>query len=85
HVQLEFFSPNLTSHMQPNDAGIICCFKAHYRQAFCKQEIDLDEAEERNIYKIMLWEAMLMAKEAWDTVTPLTIQHCWAHCGIQGD
>ncbi|KIK12672.1 hypothetical protein PISMIDRAFT_75227, partial [Pisolithus microcarpus 441] len=83
HVQLEFFLPNLTSHVQPNDAGIIHSFKAHYRQSFCQREIDLDNAGEREIYKITLHEAMVMAKEAWDAVTPITIKHCWDHCGIQ--
>ena len=30
NICMEFFSPNLTSHIQPMDAGIIWCFKAHY-------------------------------------------------------
>jgi hypothetical protein len=29
NIQLEFFEPNLTSYVQPCDAGIIRCFKAH--------------------------------------------------------
>ena len=77
--------PNLTSLVQPLDAGIIQCFKALYCQAFCKHAIDLDEASECNIFKIDLHEAMLMAKEAWAQVTPETIKHCWDHTGIQGD
>ncbi|KAH7929555.1 DDE-domain-containing protein [Leucogyrophana mollusca] len=85
HVQLEFFEPNLTSFVQPLDAGIIRCFKAHYRRAFCNRAIDLDEAGERDIYKINILEAMLMAKEAWDAVEPSTIKHCWDHTGIQAD
>ncbi|KIJ04375.1 hypothetical protein PAXINDRAFT_122841 [Paxillus involutus ATCC 200175] len=85
HIQLEFFEPNLTSFVQPLDAGVIRCFKALYRRAFCRRAIDLDEAGERNIYKINLREAMLMAKEAWDAVDSTTIQHCWNHCGIQAD
>jgi hypothetical protein len=85
HIQLEFFQPNLTSFVQPLDAGVIQCFKALYRRAFCKCAIDLDEVGERLIFKIDLREAMLMAKEAWDKVTPETIQHCWNHTGIQGD
>ncbi|KAN0141450.1 hypothetical protein V8E53_000695 [Lactarius tabidus] len=28
---------------------------------------------------------MLMAKEAWDTVHPTTIKHCWDHTSIQHD
>ena len=85
HIQLEFFAPNLTSFIQPLDAGIIWCFKALYHKAFCKHAIDLDEASEHNIFKIDLHEAMLMAKEAWAQVTPETIKHSWDHTGIQAD
>jgi len=85
HIQMEYFEPNLTSFVQPLDAGVIQCFKAHYRQAFCRQAIDLDEAGERDIYKITIHEVMLMAKEAWGAVQPTTIQHCWDHCRIQPD
>ncbi|KIJ12770.1 hypothetical protein PAXINDRAFT_35336, partial [Paxillus involutus ATCC 200175] len=85
HIQLEFFKPNLTSFVQPLDAGVIRCFKALYRRSFCDRAIDLDEAGQRDIYKINLREAMLMAKEAWDVVDPQTIQHCWNHAGIQAD
>ncbi|KAH7925285.1 DDE-domain-containing protein [Leucogyrophana mollusca] len=83
NIDLEFFEPNLTSFVQPLDAGIIRCVKAHYRRSFCRRAIDLDEAGERDIYKINLLEAMLMAKDAWDSVEPSTIKHCWDHAGIQ--
>src|SRR4051812_20006456 len=73
NVQLEFFEPNLTSFVQPLDAGIIRCFKAHYQHAFCLCALDLDKAGEPEIYKINLLEAMLMAKEAWDAITDTTI------------
>ncbi|KIN97777.1 hypothetical protein M404DRAFT_31983 [Pisolithus tinctorius Marx 270] len=85
HIQLELFKLNLTSFIQPLDAGIIRCFKALYRREFCKRAIDLDEAGEHSIFKIDLHEAMLMAKGAWDSVTSETIQHCWAHTAIQAD
>ena len=83
NIRIVFFEPNLTPFVQPLDAGVIRCLKAHYRQAFCKRAIDLDEAGEREIYKIKLLEAMIMAKMAWKEVLPLTIEHCWAHTGIQ--
>ncbi|CAE6455366.1 unnamed protein product [Rhizoctonia solani] len=31
NIQVEFLPPNLTSWIQPMDAGIIQCFKSHYR------------------------------------------------------
>ena len=30
NIQVENFKPNLTMHIQPNDQGLICCFKAYY-------------------------------------------------------
>ncbi|KIK74163.1 hypothetical protein PAXRUDRAFT_176505, partial [Paxillus rubicundulus Ve08.2h10] len=30
NIDLEFFEPNMTALIQPCDAGIICCVKAHY-------------------------------------------------------
>ncbi|KLO10496.1 DDE-domain-containing protein [Schizopora paradoxa] len=83
NVRLEFFEPNMTSFVQPLDAGIIRCMKAHYRSAFCNRAIDLDEAGEREVYKINLLEAMLMAKAAWYKVKPETIANCWNHAKIQ--
>ncbi|KAG6885130.1 hypothetical protein C0995_009563, partial [Termitomyces sp. Mi166 len=67
----------------PLDAGIIQCIKAHYRCAFCGRALDLDEAGERDIYKINLLEGMLMVTEAWNTIDSETIQNCWDHTEIQ--
>lgn len=83
NIRLEYFEPNLTSFVQPCDAGIIRCVKAHYRRAYCLRAIELDEANEHDIYKIDLLEAMLMVKDAWHAVTAETIKHCWNHTGIQ--
>lgn len=83
NIQLEWFKPNLTSHVQPLNAGIIWCFKAHYRWAFCIHALDHDDAGESDIYKINLLEAMLMAREAWNEVSAMTIKNCWDHTGIQ--
>ena len=73
----------MTSFVQPLDQGIIRCFKAHYRKAFCLRAIEFDDAGADDIYKIKLLEAMLIAKEAWDTVSPETIKNCWKHTDIQ--
>ncbi|EJC97600.1 CENP-B/ARS binding protein-like protein, partial [Fomitiporia mediterranea MF3/22] len=83
HIHLEFFAPNMTPFIQPLDAGIIRTFKALYRRAFCKRAVDLDEAGERDIYKINLLEAMLMTNSAWDRVDASTIRNCWKHSGLQ--
>ena len=84
NIRIEFFEPNLTSYVQPLDAGIIRCFKAHYRRQFCARAIDLDEAGEYDIFQINLLEAIKMAQNAWNAVTNETIAHCWKHTKIQG-
>ena len=82
-MRLEFFEPNMTAYVQPLDARIIQCVKAHYRQAFCLCAIELNDAGEDDIYKINLLEVMLMVKDAWKAVTPETIVNCWNHMKIQ--
>jgi hypothetical protein len=81
NIWLMYFQPNLTLHVQPLDAGIIHCFKAHYHCAFCLCAIEL--AEELDIYEINLLEVVTMVKEAWDAVSTDMIQNCWSHAGIQ--
>jgi len=83
NIQLEFFEPNLTSFVQPLDAGIIRGFKAHYRRAYCARALDLDEAGESDIYKINLLEAMCMARKAWKSVDKTTLKNCWKHAAVQ--
>ena len=85
NIKLEFFAPNMTPFVQPLDAGIIRCFKAHYRALFCQRALELDTIGEDDIFAINIHEAMLMANEAWGAVQPTTIKHCWDHTGIQRD
>ena len=83
NIRLKYSKPNMTSFVQLLDQGIIRCFKVHYHKAFCLQAIELNDAGVNNIYKINLFEAMLMVKEAWDAVSPETIKNCWKHTDIQ--
>jgi hypothetical protein len=83
NINLEYFGPNMTPFVQPCDAGIIRCFKAIYRRNFCMRAINLDDAGERDIYKLNILEGMTMAKQAWYTITSETIKHCWDHTEIQ--
>jgi hypothetical protein len=82
-ITLIYFGPGLTSHVQPLDAGIIRCFKAHYQRQFCLRAIEQDNAEEEDIYKINLLDAMMMAEQAWKSVSPTIIKNCWNHTNIQ--
>ncbi|KIM56829.1 hypothetical protein SCLCIDRAFT_131669 [Scleroderma citrinum Foug A] len=58
-----YFKPNLTSYVQPCDAGIIHTTKVLYRHAFCLQAMELEDTGEQDIYKINLCEAMLLVVE----------------------
>ena len=82
-ITLFYFEPGLTSHVQPLDARIIHAFKAHYWRQFCLRAIKRDNNEEEDIYSINLLEAMVMAKQAWESVSPATIKNCWNHAEIQ--
>ncbi|KDN51164.1 hypothetical protein RSAG8_00793, partial [Rhizoctonia solani AG-8 WAC10335] len=84
HIRVEFFAPNLTAWIQPNDAGIIRCWKANYKRLFIQQAIERDDAGEDNIYKIDQLKAMSMMHAAWECVSSQTIRNCWAHTKISG-
>lgn len=73
------FAPNLTAHVQPADAGIIHCFKAHYRSRFINRAIDRydQEVTPSQIYQIDILEAIRLAEVAWNEVGTTTIHNCW--------
>jgi DDE superfamily endonuclease len=84
NVRVENFKPNLTAHVQPNDAGIIRCFKAHYRSKFISRAIDHydNDIPPALIYEINQLEAMHLADAAWSEVDTTTIRNCWKKTGI---
>ena len=87
NIEVMNFSPNLTSHVQPADAGIIRAFKAHYRCLYMERALDrYDEGlSPAIIYDIDQLEAMRLADLAWDTVKQSTIRNCWVKSGILPD
>ncbi|KEP49219.1 putative tigger transposable element derived-like protein [Rhizoctonia solani 123E] len=82
NVRIEFLAPGLTAYLQPLDAGIIRCFKAHFRRAQIRRAIARDDAGEDKIYHMEQLEAMQLAQVAWDSVSVATIVNCWRHTGI---
>lgn len=84
NIQVENFTPNLTSHIQPNDAGIIRCFKAHYCSKFISRAINRydHDVPPALIYDIDQLKAMRLADVAWQEVQPMTIYNCWCKTGI---
>lgn len=82
NVQVVFFPLNMTSHIQPMDAGIIWTWKAYYRLARTLMILDNLEADSSDIYGMDQLEAMNMALDAWRRISPETVQNCWKHTGI---
>ena len=84
NIRVENFSPNLTPHVQPADAGIIHCFKAHYCSKFNNRAIDRYDGDISPllIYEIDQLKAMQIADIAWKEVTVETIHNCWYKTGI---
>lgn len=82
NLRIEFLAPNLTAWIQPMDAGIIRCFKAHYRNGFTRLALERDNAGIAKIYNIDQLQAMKLAATAWDAVTPATIANCWRHARL---
>ena len=82
NTKVVFLPPNLTSHIQPMDAGIIRAFKAHYRRLFILRALERYENGQDNIYNIDQLEGMNLAMEAWTYVSDKTIANCWRHAGI---
>lgn len=84
NIRVENFHANLTAHVQPNDQGIIRCFKAHYRSKYIQRSVDRYEEgiTPSDIYSINQLEAMRLADAAWDEVDVTTIRHCWIKAGI---
>jgi len=84
NIHVKNFSANLTPHVQPMDAGIIRCFKAHYRARYIQQAIDRYDRDvtPSEIYDINQLEGMRLAQTAWNEVDASTIHHCWRKAGI---
>ncbi|POW09406.1 hypothetical protein PSTT_06809 [Puccinia striiformis] len=86
NIQVEFFAPNLTSHVQPLDAGIIKCFKSYHRKKAISRTISLfsEEAatgdpktQAKDLFNVNQLTAMKMAKKAWESVSQQTVSNCW--------
>lgn len=82
NIHVEYFAPNLTAHVQPMDAGIICCFKAHYRRHFLHRSLDIFSTGASNFHDISVLQAMRLVHTAWGDVSDETIAHCWHKSGI---
>ena len=67
NVKLVFLPPNTTSKTQPLDAGIIRCFKAHYRSQIAQLRlIAFDRQEE---FHMDILKGLHLIKAAWQQVS----------------
>ena len=81
NTTLKYFDPNVTSHIQPCDQGIIRNLKVHYRPMLLKNCLNVFEDKNELIIP-KLKEAICMVREAWNKVSSKTIANCWRHAGI---
>jgi len=89
HIRLQnttilYLPPNMTSKIQPCDAGIICNFKAYYRCRFNPALLQciMDKVPEPE--KVDILEAIQFVVPAWNyEVKPMMITNCFLHCKIR--
>lgn len=81
-IKLVFFPPNMTSKVQPMDAGIIKNVKVNYRVKVVNNLIE--KLENCSHPKLMLnvLNAITYLSQAWNDVKPTTIRNCFKHVGI---
>jgi hypothetical protein len=79
-----YLPPNMTSKIQPCDAGIIRSLKAYYRRCFNRLLIQRLQDKVADPEKIDVLEAMHIVVAAWSMdVKPETICNCFRHCRIR--
>jgi hypothetical protein len=79
NIVVENFSANLIAHVQPADAGITHCFKAHYHACFMDCGINCYNSDipPADVYNIDILNAMQLADIAWNEVDTTMIHNCW--------
>lgn len=81
HIKIHYLPPNMTSMIQPLDAGIIKSFKSHYKKYLLNFLIDSIEIN-NTVEPPSVKEAIDMTVKAWHKVSRQTIHNCWIHCDI---
>src|SRR5581483_9901570 len=85
-IVVKFLPPNITTKLQPCDAGIIHSFKCHYKRLFIQNRIDAyDNLQDSIVEKLAdydIFEALQNSAEAWSMVSSQTISNCWKKTGI---
>jgi hypothetical protein len=80
NVRVAYLTKNITTFLQPLDAGIIQNFKVNYKALFLLWL--LDQILSNGPRKLDLLSAIHTVIEAWSHVTVDTMRNCWCHSQI---
>ncbi|KAL1377508.1 hypothetical protein pipiens_001539 [Culex pipiens pipiens] len=78
-IQVMFLPPNVTSECQPMDQAVINATKTRYkRKLMLKLILENEHLKfEDRLKKITLQDCIDWIAEAWDEISPMTIQNSW--------
>lgn len=82
---LTFLSPQITSHIQPCDAGIISYVKALYKRELPTDILNQVDLHVINIYKIIILSGIESISQCWKNATGEAIKYCCEHCSKLND
>ena len=86
NVKMVFLPPNMTSSLQPCDAGIIAALKAHYRRRLMRHVLaEMDEARTATELskRVDILDAIRWVHLEWASVSDTAIVKCFGKCGFQ--
>ena len=85
NMKVVFLPTNITSRLQPLDAGTIKNLKGHYRRVLLQHILEKIESNDLTASSIVKTVDVLIEirqiKHAWEEVKPQTIAKCFSHCG----
>ena len=88
-VKVVFLPANVTSLIQPCDAGVIKAFKAAYRRNMLHKVTQLVDDPSVPIVDtpvlkkhIKMLHCLQFSRAAWDSLSPDTIKNCWRKAGF---
>ncbi|KAF0716900.1 Aste57867_2603 [Aphanomyces stellatus] len=86
NVSVKMLPQNTTTYLQPQDAGIFASVNAKVKQRKLQSALEqinsVIAGREDCLYEVPLDVAMGWAKDAWISVSSITVTICWARTGI---
>lgn len=81
NTSLKFFPSNMTSCIQPLDAGIIKNLKSFYKSKLVSKSIEYYDCGKK--FGIDMKDCILLLVESWISIKRETIFNCFRHCKIR--